>query len=457
MNQRVKTFTIGFDGDAAYDETAGRARGRRALQHRSHGIQGQAVGHRSRRPAGVAPRWPVRRFIRHSDLSRVPAHARTGDGRPDRRRRRRAVCRLSPFRRGAGGRALAAGGRRGRCRRRSVRCRAARNERHLLARARRFARFMHLPAARARGALEQPVPGRRAGAAAARRRSRATSSSIRCATSERIREAIGGFSPLGRLLAANFASYLPDDLLVKTDRCTMANALEARAPLLDTALTEYAASLPDDYKLRGRTTKAVLRDAFARSPAAATSPTARRPGSVCRSMPGSATELRDFVRDTLLAPSAALGRYVRTDRVRTADRRSPRRPHQRGATAVVARVLRAVAEAAARLERAGGDRAMSRALPAAGLLGTMPRALSMISTIGVPLRRGVRAVAGRRSRSAGLPRRVWGSSPVRARIAGTAAPSRSSAAWASPSSCSSAPRSSALRASAAGARRHRRR
>jgi asparagine synthase (glutamine-hydrolysing) len=52
-------------------------------------------------------------------------------------------------------------------------------------------------------------------------------------------------SPLNRLLAVNYASYLPDDLLVKTDRCTMANSLEARCPLLDTALTEYATSLPD--------------------------------------------------------------------------------------------------------------------------------------------------------------------------------------------------------------------
>jgi asparagine synthase (glutamine-hydrolysing) len=56
---------------------------------------------------------------------------------------------------------------------------------------------------------------------------------------------------------------LPDDLLVKTDRCTMANSLEARSPFLDTALIEYAASLPDAYKLARRRTKAILRDAFA--------------------------------------------------------------------------------------------------------------------------------------------------------------------------------------------------
>jgi asparagine synthase (glutamine-hydrolysing) len=70
-------------------------------------------------------------------------------------------------------------------------------------------------------------------------------------------------TPLGQLLDANFQSYLPDDLLVKTDRCTMANALEARAPFLDRELTEYVAGLPDDCKLRGRETKVILREAFA--------------------------------------------------------------------------------------------------------------------------------------------------------------------------------------------------
>ena len=52
-----------------------------------------------------------------------------------------------------------------------------------------------------------------------------------------------GLSTLSRLLHANFTSYLPDDLLVKTDRCTMANSLEARSPFLDRELIEYVAAL----------------------------------------------------------------------------------------------------------------------------------------------------------------------------------------------------------------------
>ncbi|MEW5984372.1 MAG: asparagine synthase (glutamine-hydrolyzing) [Acidobacteriota bacterium] len=72
-----------------------------------------------------------------------------------------------------------------------------------------------------------------------------------------------GLTPLSQLLHANFRSYLVDDLLVKTDRCSMANGLEARSPFLDRALVEYAASLPDGLKLRGWQTKRVLRKACA--------------------------------------------------------------------------------------------------------------------------------------------------------------------------------------------------
>jgi asparagine synthase (glutamine-hydrolysing) len=68
---------------------------------------------------------------------------------------------------------------------------------------------------------------------------------------------------LGKLLHVNFTTYLPGDLSVKMDRCTMANSLEARSPFLDTALIEYVAALPDDLKLDGRRTKVILREACA--------------------------------------------------------------------------------------------------------------------------------------------------------------------------------------------------
>jgi len=64
---------------------------------------------------------------------------------------------------------------------------------------------------------------------------------------------------LDRLLRADTLTYLPEDLLVKVDRATMACSLEARAPLLDHHVVEFAARLPSDRKLRGGQSKVVLR------------------------------------------------------------------------------------------------------------------------------------------------------------------------------------------------------
>jgi asparagine synthase (glutamine-hydrolysing) len=57
-------------------------------------------------------------------------------------------------------------------------------------------------------------------------------------------------------------TYLPDDLLVKVDVAAMIHALEGRSPFLDHELAEFAARLPVDYKLRGRTSKYILKRAL---------------------------------------------------------------------------------------------------------------------------------------------------------------------------------------------------
>jgi len=69
-----------------------------------------------------------------------------------------------------------------------------------------------------------------------------------------------GSSALGRTMAVNFETYLPDDLLVKADRCSMAHGLELRAPFLDHELVRAAGRLPDRLKIRGRVLKYILRE-----------------------------------------------------------------------------------------------------------------------------------------------------------------------------------------------------
>jgi asparagine synthase (glutamine-hydrolysing) len=54
--------------------------------------------------------------------------------------------------------------------------------------------------------------------------------------------------------------YLPDDILVKSDRMSMAHSLEVRPPFLDHRLVEFAASLPENFKVRGSQLKFLLRE-----------------------------------------------------------------------------------------------------------------------------------------------------------------------------------------------------
>jgi asparagine synthase (glutamine-hydrolysing) len=72
-----------------------------------------------------------------------------------------------------------------------------------------------------------------------------------------------GSDPLNRLLAIDAETQLPDDLLLLTDKMSMAVSLECRVPLLDHELVELAARMPTGIKIKGGRLKHVMKEALA--------------------------------------------------------------------------------------------------------------------------------------------------------------------------------------------------
>jgi asparagine synthase (glutamine-hydrolysing) len=72
-------------------------------------------------------------------------------------------------------------------------------------------------------------------------------------------ESCSSKDPLDRALYVDVKTYLVDDILVKVDRMSMAVSLEARDPLLDHKLLEFAAAVPASLKLKGGRNKYLLR------------------------------------------------------------------------------------------------------------------------------------------------------------------------------------------------------
>ncbi|MBI1761222.1 MAG: asparagine synthase (glutamine-hydrolyzing) [Acidobacteria bacterium] len=116
--------------------------------------------------------------------------------------------------------------------------------------------------------------------------------------------------PIDAAMAVDVQSYLPFDLLVKVDITSMANSLEARSPFLDHEVMELAARLPAHLKAPGKDLKHLLKRTFA---------DLLPPENVNRRKMGFGVpvgawfrrELRDFVRDVLLSPTAVQRGYFK--------------------------------------------------------------------------------------------------------------------------------------------------
>ena len=73
---------------------------------------------------------------------------------------------------------------------------------------------------------------------------------------------LGDGSRLDQAQMADIRSWLVDDVLMKLDKMSMLNSLEARAPFLDYRLVEFALSVPDEYRIREGVEKYILRESF---------------------------------------------------------------------------------------------------------------------------------------------------------------------------------------------------
>jgi asparagine synthase (glutamine-hydrolysing) len=104
---------------------------------------------------------------------------------------------------------------------------------------------------------------------------------------------------INRMLYVDTKTSLPDDLLLKADKMTMANSLELRVPLLDHKLLEFAASLPENFKVHRLTTKYIAKRAL-RDRVPKEILDRRKAGFPVPYASWLRTELKDWVSDVLL-------------------------------------------------------------------------------------------------------------------------------------------------------------
>ena len=189
----------------------------------------------------------------------------------------------------------------------------------------------------------RPRRGRRCWSRGAGRRASTRSSAWRARCAE-----TAGAEPLARLQDVDIGTYLVDDLLVKTDRASMAHSLEVRVPFLDPVVAELALALPTSQKVLALAKKRLLRRAAVGLVPRAIVHGPKRGFSI----PAAAWlrgELRPFARDVLSPDALRRDGFFRPADGDAAARRARGRPRGPLARAVGAAVLPAVAA-----DRGGG-------------------------------------------------------------------------------------------------------
>jgi asparagine synthase (glutamine-hydrolysing) len=125
-----------------------------------------------------------------------------------------------------------------------------------------------------------------------------------------------GNSPLRKILYFDQTSWLPDNLLERGDRMTMAASLEARMPFMDHELAAFISACPDGWRVRGLTTKHILREAMRRL---LPRQILERPKVGFR-VPVNQwfrTSMREYLLDHLTSPNSRTRHYYRPERLRS--------------------------------------------------------------------------------------------------------------------------------------------
>jgi len=133
-------------------------------------------------------------------------------------------------------------------------------------------------------------------------------------STQKLFKQVTGQPLLNRMLYVDSKSWLPDDLLVKADKMTMAASVELRVPLLDYRVLEFAASLPLHYKVSGWKLKRILKAALVPSvPQEILN--RKKTGFPVPYDTWMRKDMKDFIYDTLLATNSASDLYFSKEAV----------------------------------------------------------------------------------------------------------------------------------------------